>query len=59
MSILYKKLKIDKPSVAIKIATAKTKSLENLLITENEEALKNSELLLLQINSRENEILFI
>ena len=59
MTILYKKRKIVKPQVAIKIATAKLKSLENLLITENEETLEISELLLLQINSGENEILFI
>ncbi len=59
MTILYKKRKIVQPPVAIKIATAKLKSLENLLITENEETLEISELLLLQINSGENEILFI
>jgi len=59
MTISYKKRKIVQPPVAIKIATAKLKSLENLLITENEETLEISELLLLQINSGENEILFI
>lgn len=59
MSILYKKSKIVHPPVAIKIAPAKIKSLESLLIAENEETLGISELLLLQINSRENEILFI
>lgn len=35
------------------------KSIEKQLITENEETLKTSELLLLQINSGEYEILFI
>jgi len=54
-----KKRKKVQPPVAIKIATAKIKSLENLLISENEETLEISELLLLQINSGENEILFI
>jgi hypothetical protein len=59
MTISYKKKKIVQPPAALKIATAKIKSLENLLITGSKETLGTSELLLLQINSRENEILFI
>ena len=59
MTILYKKRKIVQPPAALKITAAKIKSLENLLITGNEETLKISELLLLQINSGDNEILFI
>ncbi|MGH2667111.1 hypothetical protein [Flavobacterium sp.] len=57
MSILNKKLKIFQSSA--KQETPEFKSIEKQLTAESEKTLKISELLLFQINSGENEILFI
>ncbi len=58
MTLSSKKIKIFQSSY-VKEAVTKFKSTGKQLITQNEETLKTSELLLLQINSGENEILFI
>ena len=58
MTLSSKKIKIFQSSY-VKQAVTKFKSIEKQLTTQNEETLKTSELLLLQINSGENEILFI
>lgn len=58
MSILNKKLRILQSSLA-KQETAESKAIEKQLTAESEKSLKISELLLFQINSGENEILFI
>jgi len=58
MILSNKKIKIFQSSY-VKQAVTKFKSIEKQLTTQNEETLKTSELLLLQINSGENEILFI
>lgn len=58
MTLSIKKNKIIQPS-AITKGVAEIKSIVKQLAAENEETLATSELLLLQINSGENEILFI
>lgn len=58
MTLSSKKIKIFQTSPA-KQEIVEFKSIEKQLTTQNEEILKTSELLLLQINSGENEILFI
>ncbi len=58
MILFNKKIKIFQSSY-VKQAVTKFKSIEKQLTTQNEETLNTSELLLLQINSGENEILFI
>ena len=58
MTLSSKKIKIFQSSYA-KQEVTEFKSIEKQLTTQNEETLKTSELLLLQINSGENEILFI
>ena len=58
MSILNKNLRIFQPSL-VKQETTESKAIEKQLITKSEQTLGISELLLFQINSGENEILFI
>ena len=58
MILSNKKIKIFQSSY-VKQAVTKFKSIEKQLTTQNEETLKTSELLLLQINSGASEILFI
>lgn len=58
MTLFNKKNKIFQFPVVKQIVTG-IESIEKQLVTEDEETLKTSELLLLQINSGEYEILFI
>lgn len=58
MTLVNKKIKIFQFPVVKQVVTG-IESIEKQLVTQDEETLKTSELLLLQINSGENEILFI
>ncbi|WP_300567870.1 hypothetical protein [Flavobacterium sp.] len=58
MTLSIKKNKKIQPFKTIK-EVAEIKSKAKQLVAENEQTLATSELLLLHINSRENEILFI